>query len=291
MLGSIGFIYEHTLYMTNLIEFLSIEERPAPRPTVAASLNAPRGIQFIGVGFRYPSTGRWALRHIDLQLPEGDSLALVGENGAGKSTLVKLLTGLYEPTEGRILLDGRDLASWDRAVLLARFSVVFQDFNQYQFTLQDSVGVGSVEDIDDPGRVRRAIERSGAGDLLTKLHQGLDTQLGGWFQDGAELSGGEWQRVAIARAFLREKADIVILDEPTAALDARAEHALFERFRELARDRTTLVISHRFATARMANRIVVLEHGRILEKGSHTELVARGGAYAKLFTLQAEGYR
>jgi ATP-binding cassette subfamily B protein len=168
---------------------------------------------------------------------------------------------------------------------------VFQDFNRYQLTLRDNVALGSVDHRDDELRVRRALDRSGAGSLATSLEGGLDAQLGHWFEDGTELSGGQWQRLAIARAFVREDADIVILDEPTAALDAKAEHAVFERFLELSRGRTTIVISHRFATARMAKRIVVLEQGRILEKGSHAELVRRGGAYSKMFTLQAEGYR
>ena len=295
LLGSIGLLYEHNLYMANLFEFLAIDARtPAravePRPRLVAGASA-RGIQFVDVGFRYPTTGHWALRHIDLTLAPGDSLALVGENGAGKTTLVKLLTGLYQPTEGRILLDGRELCRWDREELLARFSVVFQDFNQYQLALRDNVGLGSAKHRQDEARLRRAIDRSGAHDLVETLKGGLDAQLGGQFQDGAELSGGQWQRLAIARAFMREEADIVILDEPTAALDARAEHAVFERFLELSRGRTTLVISHRFATARMARRIVVLEHGRILERGSHDDLVGRGGAYSKLFELQAEGYR
>jgi len=296
VLGSIGLVLEHHLYMSNLFEFLAIAPRAAlrlapPRVRPAAGSPPPRGIQFVDVGFRYPSNGKWALRHVDLTLEAGDSLALVGENGAGKSTLVKLLTRLYEPTEGRILLDGRDLSSWDEEALRRRFGIVLQDFNRYQLTLRDNVALGCVEHRDDELRLRRALDRSGAGALAASLEGGLDAQLGHWFEDGTELSGGQWQRLAIARAFVREDADIVILDEPTAALDAKAEHAVFERFLELSRGRTTIVISHRFATARMANRIVVLEQGHILEKGSHAELVRRGGAYSKMFTLQAEGYR
>jgi ATP-binding cassette subfamily B protein len=296
VLGSIGLLLEHHLYMSNLFEFLAIVPRPAlrvapERVRPAAGAPPPKGIQFIDVGFRYPSSGKWALRHVDLHLPPGDSLALVGENGAGKSTLVKLLTRLYEPTEGRILLDGRDIATWDTDALRKRFGVVFQDFNRYQLTVRDNVALGSVDHRHDELRVRRALDRSGAAPLVGSLEGGLEAQLGHWFDDGTELSGGQWQRLAIARAFVREEADIVILDEPTASLDAKAEHAVFERFLELSRGRTTLVISHRFATARMANRIVVLENGRILERGSHAELVRRGGAYSKMFTLQAEGYR
>jgi ATP-binding cassette, subfamily B, bacterial len=292
-LATLAFVYEHSLYMSNLFRFLAV--RPRRRAPAAAPPTSPptraRGIEFVDVGFRYPSTGRWALRHLDLRLESGKSLALVGANGAGKSTLVKLLTGLYEPSEGRILLDGRDLASWDEGALHARLGVVFQDFNQFQLTLRENVALGSVDHRTDEGRIRRALARSGAAELASRLADGLDAQLGGWFDGGAELSGGQWQRVALARAFMREEADILVLDEPTATLDAEAEHALFERFQELARGRTTLLISHRFATVRTADRIVVLEQGRVLEDGSHDELMGSGGAYARLFALQAEAYR
>jgi ATP-binding cassette subfamily B protein len=295
VLGSIGLVYEHNLYMSNLFEFLAIAPaRPrleaAPPPLLPPRATPAAGIQFVDVGFRYP-TGRWALRHVDLALGPGDSLALVGENGAGKTTLVKLLLGLYQPTEGRILLDGRDLASWDPERLRARFSAVFQDYNRYQLELRDNVALGSVAHHGDEARLGRAIARSGSTDLVESLPGGLGAQLGGHFEDGAELSGGQWQRLAIARAFMREEADIVILDEPTASLDPKAERAIFERFLDLSRGRTTLVISHRFATARMARRIVVLEHGGVIENGSHAELVDAGGTYAKMFALQAEGYR
>jgi ATP-binding cassette subfamily B protein len=201
------------------------------------------------------------------------------------------LTRLYEPTEGRILLDGRDLKDWELATLHRRFGVVFQDFNQYQMALRENVGLGSVEHLEDAPRVERAIERGGAKPLVEELPEGAETQLGHWFKGGKELSGGQWQKIALSRAFMREEADILVLDEPTAALDAEAEHAVYERFQELARGRTTILISHRFPTARMADRIVVLEGGRVVEQGTHAALVAANGRYARLFAMQAEGYQ
>jgi ATP-binding cassette, subfamily B, bacterial len=231
------------------------------------------------------------LRGIDLFIPHGQSVALVGHNGAGKTTLIKLLTRLYTPTEGRILLDGKDLAEWDLDALRGRIGVVFQDFNRYQLALRENIGFGSKEHMSDAERITRAADRGGAAEVIAQLGGNIDAQLGRWFKDGAELSGGQWQKVAISRAFMREEADILVLDEPTAALDAVAEHAVFERFRTLAEGRTTLVISHRFPTVRMADRILVLDGGRVVEEGSHDELVAKAGQYARLFALQAEGYR
>ncbi len=296
-LGAIGGIYEHNLYMSNLWEYLSIppssapllEARPSPgaRPEPAA---ATAGVVFEDVGFRYPGKETWAIRHVDLTIPRGESVALVGENGAGKTTLVKLLTRLYEPTEGRILLDGIDLRSWPTDVLRRRFGVLFQDFNQYQLMVRENVGFGSVESIDDAARVERAVQRGGAAELVSTLAGGLEAPLGRWFQDGTELSGGQWQKIALARAFMREDADILVLDEPTAALDAEAEHAVFESFRQLAEGKTTIVISHRFPTVRMARTIIVLDHGAIAESGTHDDLVALGGKYARMFALQAKGY-
>jgi ATP-binding cassette subfamily B protein len=248
------------------------------------------GIRFDGVGFRYPGQDRWALRGLNIFIPRGQSLALVGHNGAGKTTLIKLLTKLYEPTEGRVLLDGKDLREWDGEDLRKRVGVVFQDFNQYQLKLRENVGFGSVDNLTDEPRIGRAVEHGGATEVVKALTGGLDTQLGRWFKDGAELSGGQWQKIALARAFMREEADILVLDEPTAALDAEAEHAVFERFRSLAQGRTTIVISHRFPTVRMADRILVLDGGGIIEEGTHDALIAKGGRYAHLFSLQAEGY-
>jgi ATP-binding cassette subfamily B protein len=297
ILTAVGGMYEDSLYMSNLFEFLSIPvaralgapgAEAAPRPLTPTS--PEKGIRFEGVGFRYPEAEGWALRGIDLVLPKGQSLALVGENGAGKTTFIKLLAGLYRPTEGRVLLDGKDLRDWDETELRRRIGVIFQDFNQYQLLMRENVGFGSVEHLDDEVRTQRAVERGGARELVSGLANGLDTQLGRWFKSGAELSGGQWQKVALARAFMREEADILILDEPTAALDAEAEHAVFERFRQLTAGRTAILISHRFPTVRMADRILVIEHGRIIEDGTHAALLAAGARYAHLFRLQAAGY-
>jgi ATP-binding cassette, subfamily B, bacterial len=296
VLSGIGNLYEHNLYMSNLFSYIELAEaseqaqrdRAARRAT--ASVTAGAGIRFENVGFHYPGKDTWALRHVNLDIPPGDSIALVGENGAGKTTFVKLLAGLYEPSEGRIILDGRELSTWDPDELRQRFGVLFQDFNKYQLKLRENIGLGSVEHLADEARIERAAERGGAADLLTALPGGLDAPLGHWFEKGSELSGGQWQKVALARAFMREDADILVLDEPTAALDAESEHAVFERFRELAKGRTTIVISHRFPTVRMAKDIVVLEHGQIVEHGSHETLLAEDGKYARMFKLQAQGY-
>lgn len=310
VLSGIGNLYEHNLYMSNLFSYIELAEAnerdqaarvassralAAPRPEAAAG--DERGLRFEDVGFRYPGKERWALRHIELTIAPGESIALVGENGAGKTTFVKLLAGLYQPSEGRIVLDGRDLSSWDPEGLRRRFGVLFQDFNKYQLKLRENIGLGSVPHLDDEARIQRAVERGGASELLQALPGGLDAPLGHWFEKGSELSGGQWQKVALARAFMREEADILVLDEPTAALDAASEHAVFERFRELAKGRTTIVISHRFPTVRMAKNIIVLEHGQIVEQGSHEQLLKladdaeTGGKYARMFKLQAQGYQ
>jgi ATP-binding cassette subfamily B protein len=297
VLGSLGGIYEQNLYMSNLFAFLSAPSsarlRSATDPRISASATGePRHeLEVDNVSFRYPGKTEWTLRGVTLSVPRGTSLALVGENGAGKTTLVKLMTGLYEPTEGRVLLDGRDLRDWDELALRARFGVVFQDFNHYQLAVRDNVGLGSVEHLFDSDRIARASAEGGAAEVIAGLPRGLDTQLGHWFKDGVELSGGQWQKIALSRAFMREEADILVLDEPTASLDAEAEHHVFERFRALARGRSTIIISHRFPTVRRADRIVVLEHGRIVEQGSHDSLVAAHGRYAHMFELQASGYR
>jgi ATP-binding cassette subfamily B protein len=297
MLTAVGGMYEDSLYMSNLFNYFAIPTgpaAPAAAPALAAPTNgraAERGIRFEGVGFQYPGAKDFALRGLDVFIPAGQSLALVGHNGAGKTTFIKLLTRLYRPTEGRILLDGRDLTDWDEDALRRRIGVIFQDFNEYQLAVRENVGFGSVEHLEEEERVRGAVDKGGASELVAGMTQGLDTQLGRWFKDGTELSGGQWQKLAIARAFMREEADILVLDEPTAALDAEAEKAVFDRFRALTRGRTTILISHRFPTVRMADRIIVIEGGRLLEQGSHAELVEAKGRYARLFSLQAEGYR
>ena len=299
-LTAVGELYEHSLYLSNLFAFLTMSVEPsrpalqAPARAASATLTASSGeagIRFEGVGFRYPQRDDWALRDVNLFVPRGQSLALVGHNGAGKTTLIKLLTRLYQPTEGRVLLDGRDLRDYPEDVLRARIGVVFQDFNQYQLSVRENIGVGNVARWRDEDRLRHAIEQAGASELVASLPAALETTLGSWFPGGLELSGGQWQRVALARAFMRREADILILDEPTSALDAEAEHEVFQRAWSLAAGRTTILISHRFATVRMASRILVLEGGTVLEEGGHDELRERGGRYAALFALQARGYQ
>lgn len=262
-----------------------------PRPASPRAFPAPlrEGIVFENVGFRYPGKEGWALRHLSFTLPAGETLALVGENGAGKTTIVKLLTRLYDPDEGRILVDGIDLREIDLADLRDHVGAIFQDFVRYQVTAGENIGIGRIAEMDDQPRIRDAAQKSLADPLIERLPAGYDQMLGRIFSKGLDLSGGEWQKIAIARAYFRD-ADILILDEPTAALDARAEAEIFERFRALSRSKTALLISHRFSTVRIADRILVLENGAILEQGNHDELMALGGRYAELFSLQAAGF-
>jgi ATP-binding cassette subfamily B protein len=295
ILTAIGGMYEDNLYMSNLFKYLAIATdsnalAPIEAPAPPAPSHAETGLVFEGVGYRYPGQEEWALSDVNLTIPKGQSVALVGPNGAGKTTLIKLLTRLYEPTTGSIFLDGRNLRDWPKDELHARIGVIFQDFNQYQFSARENIAGGSIDHAGDEPRVRRAVTQAGAEPVIDDLPKGLDTPLGRWFHEGVELSGGQWQKLALARAFMRESADILVLDEPTASLDAEAEHAIFERFRKLARGRTTLLISHRFSTVRMADRILVFDKGRIIEEGSHADLVAQGARYARLFSLQASGY-
>ena len=249
-----------------------------------------QGIVFEDVGFRYPGKDGWAVRHLSFVLSPGETLALVGENGAGKTTIVKLLTRLYDPVEGRILVDGIDLREIDLDELRSHVGAIFQDFARYNITAAENIGIGRVAAIDDRPRIVEAARKSLADPLMGKLPMGYDQMLGRSFAQGIDLSGGEWQKIAIARAYFRD-ADILILDEPTAALDARAEVEIFERFRNLSRSTTALLISHRFSTVRMADRIIVLENGAILESGDHAALMALGGRYAELFSLQAAGFQ
>ena len=289
-LSAIGGMYEDNLYLSTLYEYL---EQPVGTPTGSAS-KGPQpgdGIRFEAVSFNYPDSERPALEDISLHIRPGESLALVGENGSGKTTLIKLLTRLYQPTSGRILLDGRDLNDWDEATLRRRIGVIFQDFARYQLMVGENVGAGDVREFSNEARWHEASDKGMATPFVRELPAGFRTQLGKWFKDGRELSGGQWQKIALSRAFMRSDADILVLDEPTASIDAAAEATVFEHFRSLTRDRIAILISHRFSTVRMADQIVVLEEGRIVERGTHDELVRLGGRYAKLFELQARGYR
>jgi ATP-binding cassette subfamily B protein len=289
-LGDIGGMYEDNLYLSNLYEFLDTPTM-TPGGTATAGTKPGEGVRFEGVSFTYPDAREPALSGIDLHIPPGSKLAIVGENGSGKTTLIKLLTRLYEPTEGRITLDGRDLREWAPGALHRRIGVIFQDFVRYQLKVGENIGAGDDRAYDDRARWADAAERGLAAPIIDTLPDRYDTQLGKWFKNGRELSLGQWQKVALARSFMRRDADVLVLDEPTASMDAAAEVAIFERFRELTDDKIAIVISHRFSTVRMADEIIVLDRGAIIERGSHAELLAQGGRYATLFNLQAQGYR
>jgi ATP-binding cassette subfamily B protein len=290
ILSSIGGMYEDNLYLSTLYEYL---ETPVKAHTgTAVHGSDPRdGIRFENVSFSYPGAESPTLQHINLHIRPGESLALVGQNGSGKTTLIKLLTRLYSPDSGRVLLDGTDLADWDEVALRERIGVIFQDFARYQLRVGENVGAGDVAHFDDRARWREASEKGMASDFIEGLPAGYETQLGKWFKDGRELSGGQWQKIALARAFMRDRADILVLDEPTAAMDAEAEATIFEHFRALSKNRIVILISHRFSTVRMADQIVVIQHGRIVEHGNHEQLLAQAGHYAHLFSLQARGYQ
>ena len=292
VLSAVAGMYEDALFMSNLFLFLALPtdaEQPRTKPAKSLPLGQ-HAIEFRGVSFKYPGANGWALKGLSLTIAAGEKMALVGENGAGKSTLVKLLMRLYEPGEGEILYGGVDLRDFDVKDLRQRFGAVFQDFVRYQFSAGENIGLGDVGRLTEPLVVKRAAEDGGAGELIDSLPEKYETVLGGWFEKGHELSGGQWQKLAISRAFMRD-AQILILDEPTASIDAEAEVALFDRFKRLAKDRSAIIISHRFSTVRMADRIAVLEHGGLSELGSHDALLEKNGRYAHLFKLQAQGYR
>jgi ATP-binding cassette subfamily B protein len=290
MLSSVGGMYEDNLYLSTLYDYLETEV-VAPSGAAARGPQPDDGVRFENVGFSYPGASEPALENVSLHLKPGASLALVGENGSGKTTLIKLLTRLYQPTSGRILLDGLELTQWDESALRERVGVIFQDFTRYQMLVGENVGAGDERHFEDESRWREAAEKGQASEFIATLPAGYRTQLGKWFNDGRELSGGQWQKIALSRAFMRTRADILVLDEPTAAMDAQAEADIFEHFRQLAHHRITILISHRFSTVRMADQIAVLDRGRIVERGSHEELMQLNGRYAHLFTLQARGYR
>jgi ATP-binding cassette subfamily B protein len=291
LLSSFSSTAAQALYLEDLFGFFEARPRIRP-PDHPAPLPVPirDGFRFEEVGFRYPGMDRWAVRGLSFDLRAGETLALVGENGAGKTTIVKLLARLYDPDEGRILLDGRDLRDFDPAALRGRMGVIFQDFVRYNLTAGDNVAVGRIAARDDLPRIEAAARKSLADAVIGRLPRGYDQMIGKRFRDGVELSGGEWQKVAIARAYMRD-AEVLILDEPTAALDARSEFEVFQRFKELSAGRTAILISHRFSSVRMADRILVLADGRVEASGTHAALLAQGGRYAELFELQAAGYR
>ncbi|MEH2304873.1 ABC transporter ATP-binding protein [Nostoc sp.] len=289
-LTSIGGMYEDNLYLSNLYDFLE-EEVPKSWGKATIGLNPQDGIRFENVSFTYPGNSKPALTNISLHLKPREKLAIVGENGSGKTTLIKLLTRLYTPDSGRIFLDGLDLQEWDVDVLRRRIGVIFQNFVRYQFTVGENIGVGDVEHLENKNRWQTAAEKGMAQSFIDQLPQSFQTQLGRWFKGGQELSGGQWQKIALSRAFMRSQADILVLDEPTSAIDAQAEFEIFNHFRAITQNQMVLLISHRFSTVRMADKIVVIENGEVIEQGTHEELLQLKGRYAKLFLLQAAGYQ
>jgi len=291
VLLSLSQIYEQSLYLSDLFTFFDVQPRVTSKPGARAVPKPIReGFAFENVGFRYPGSDCWAVRHLTFSIRPQERVALVGENGAGKTTLVKLLARLYDPDEGKILLDGVDLREYDLESMRRNIGVIFQDFVRYEFILKENIGVSQVDALGDEARIREAARRSLADSVAARLEKGYEQMLGHRFDGGVELSGGEWQKVALGRAYMRE-AQVLILDEPTASLDARAEYEVFLRFAELTKGKMAVLISHRFSTVRMADRIIVLRGGELVDQGTHEELLARGGLYAELFGLQAAGYR
>ncbi|MDA0687302.1 MAG: ABC transporter ATP-binding protein [Proteobacteria bacterium] len=289
-LTSVNGMYEDNLYLSNLTEYLA-HKVPEQSGDQVAGPDPADGIRFEGVSFYYPGSKTPALDNVSLHIRPGESLAIVGENGSGKTTLIKLLTRLYQPTSGTIYLEGLDLADWDINALRQKIGVIFQDFARYQMLVGENIGIGDVEDLEEQNLIEEAARKGMADEFVKDLPAAYQTQLGTWFKDGKELSGGQWQKIALSRAFMRSKADILILDEPTAAIDARAEAEIFAHFRDLTANKISIIISHRFSTVRMADHIIVLEKAAIMEEGSHQELLAADGQYATLFNLQAKGYQ
>jgi len=289
-LTSVSGMYEDNLYLSNLYEYL---EQPVPNESgdLAMGTLPGDGLRFEGVSFTYPGANKPALENISLHIKPGQSLALVGENGSGKTTLIKLLTRLYDPSTGRILLDGSDLKDWNPQALRQRVGVIFQDFVRYQFLVGENIGIGDISAFEDEERWHTAAKAGMADDFIQRMPEKYHTQLGRWFKGGQELSGGQWQKIALSRAFMREKADILVLDEPTSAMDAEAEAQMFDYFRSHTLNKMAILISHRFSTVRMADQIVLINQGQILEEGNHQELMQLNQRYAQLFNLQASGYR
>jgi ATP-binding cassette subfamily B protein len=291
ILSGMSSLYESGLYLSNLFDFLDYEPAIRDRPgAIPLPLPLRSGIEFRGVHFTYPGKSAPALRGVSFTIDLDETVALVGQNGAGKTTIVKLLTRLYEPDDGVILLNGRDIRDYDLASLRLAIGVIFQDYVTYFFSAAENIGVGQLAQIEERALIEEAAAKSGADTVITRLPNGYDTTLGRWFDEGYQLSGGEWQKVALARAFMRD-AEVLILDEPTASLDARAEAEIFARMQKLTEGKMALFISHRFSTVRLADRILVLEDGAIKEDGTHEALLALGGTYAELFNLQAAAYR
>jgi len=289
-LTAVNGMYEDNLYLSNLTEYLN-HKVPETTGNKTAGPDPSDGIRIENVSFFYPGSNMPALNKVNLHIRPGESLAIVGENGSGKTTLIKLLTRLYQPSEGAIYLEGLDLKEWDIDTLRKKIGVIFQDFARYQLLVGENIGIGDVDELEQDELIEEAAEKGMADEFVKDLPQGYKTQLGTWFKDGKELSGGQWQKIALSRAFMRSKADILILDEPTAAIDARAEAEIFSHFRDLTANKISIIISHRFSTVRMADHIIVLEKAEILEEGSHEELLASDGQYATLFNLQAQGYQ
>jgi ATP-binding cassette subfamily B protein len=284
-------IADQALFLTDLLAFFEMQPTIRSRPN---ALPAPRpitrGFEFRNVSFSYPGSSRRVLRGLNFHLHPDERVALIGENGQGKTTIVKLITRLYDPTEGQVLLDGVDLREYDLEDLYREIGVIFQDFMRYEMTAAENIGVGRIEQLHNPELLQRAARKGLADQVIAQLPGHYEQMLGRRFEGGVDLSGGEWQKIALARAYLRD-AQVLILDEPTASLDARSEYEVFQRFAELTEGKMALLISHRFSTVRMADRIVVLENGRIAEQGSHSQLIAMGGRYAGMFELQASSYR